>query len=141
LHDRILKTLQAEGWTEIHDDGFIDLVGPFFHRVVDGAHEYAVVAQPKHRNLRGWVQGGMLMTFADRTMGLAAHHEAKHPLATIQMDTQFVDSGRIGEILHSKPRVIRGTRSVIFMSTEVKAGGRCIILANAVFKIIRSKGE
>src|SRR5438105_4302201 len=107
LHDTTLKTLRADGWAEIEDDGFIDLVGPFFHRSVGKAHEYAFVAQTKHRNLRGSVQGGMLMTFADRTMGLAAYQEAKQPLATIQMDAQFVDSATIGELLLSKPRVVR----------------------------------
>src|SRR5438874_10037610 len=118
VHD--LKGLRAEGWSEIEDNGFIDLVGPFFHRKIDENHQYAVVAQTKHRNLRGVVQGGLLMAFADRTMGLAAYQEARHPLATIQMDAQFVDSARIGEVLESKPRVVRGTRSLIFMSTEVK---------------------
>jgi acyl-coenzyme A thioesterase PaaI-like protein len=138
-HDSALKTLRSEGWTEIADDGFVDLVGPFFHRTAGGGHEYAVVAQTKHRNIRGVVQGGLLMTFADRTMGLAAYREAKHALATIQMDTQFVDSAKIGEVLLSRPRVIRGTRSLIFMSTEVKVGERCIILASAVFKISKPR--
>ena len=45
MHDP--KTLSAEGWSEIEDHGFIDLVGPFFHRKVDDAHQYAVVAQTK----------------------------------------------------------------------------------------------
>lgn len=137
VHD--LKSLRAEGWSEIEDDGFIDLVGPFFHRKVDHAHQYAVVAQTKHRNLRGVVQGGMLMTFADRTMGLAAYQEVGQGVVTIQMDSQFIDTARIGELLLSQPRVVRGTKSVVFMSTEVKVGERCIILANAVFKIVRPR--
>jgi acyl-coenzyme A thioesterase PaaI-like protein len=128
--DSTVKSLRSDGWTEIGDDGFVDLVGPFFHRTVGGGHEYAVVAQTKHRNIRGVVQGGLLMTFADRTMGLAAYRE---------MDTQFVDSAKIGEVLLSRPRVIRGTRSLIFMSTEVKVGERCIILASAVFKISKPR--
>jgi len=134
-----IKTLRAEGWTEVGDDGFIDLVGPFFHRKVEHAHQYAVVAQTKHRNLRGVVQGGMLMTFADRTMGLAAYQAVKQGVVTIQMDSQFIDTAKIGELLVSQPRMVRGTRSVVFMSTEVKAGERCIILANAVFKIVRPR--
>jgi len=135
------KGLPGGGWTEIADDGFIDLVGPFFHRKVDKVHEYAVVAQPKHRNLRGVVQGGMLMTFADRTMGLAAYQEVRQHVVTIQMDSQFLDSADIGDVLLSAPRVSRATRSVVFMTTEVKVAARCIILANAVFKIVRPKGE
>lgn len=136
-----LKALHAEGWREIEDDGFINHVGPFFHRKVGDSHQYAVVAQTKHRNLRQVVQGGMLMTFADRTMGLAAYQAIKQGVVTIQMDAQFIDSARIGELLLSEPRVVRGTRSVVFMSTEVKVGARCIIVANAVFKVVRPRGE
>ncbi len=141
MTDTTLKALHADGWREIEDDGFIDHVGPFFHRKVEDVHQYAVVAQTKHRNLRGVVQGGMLMTFADRTMGLAAYQAVKQGVVTIQMDSQFLDTARIGELLLSQPRVVRGTKSVVFMSTEVKAGERCIILANAVFKIVRPRGD
>jgi hypothetical protein len=42
-------------------------------------------------------------------------------------------------LLLSQPRVVRGTKSMVFMTTEVKAGERCIILANAVFKIVRPR--
>ncbi len=141
MTDTTLKALHADGWREIEDDGFIDHVGPFFHRKVEDVHQYAVVAQTKHRNLRGVVQGGMLMTFADRTMGLAAYQAVKQGVVTIQMDSQFIDTAGIGELLLSQPRVVRGTKSVVFMSTEVKAGERCIILANAVFKIVRPRGD
>ena len=133
------KTLAAQGWSEIEDDGFIDLVGPFFHRKLGEHHQYAVAAQTKHRNLRGVVQGGMLMTFADRTMGLAAYQALKQGVVTIQMDSQFLDTAKIGELLVSQPRVVRGTKSVVFMSTEVKAGERCVMLATAVFKIVRPR--
>ncbi len=141
MTETTLKALHADGWREIEDDGFIDHVGPFFHRKVGDAHQYAVAAQTKHRNLRGVVQGGMLMTFADRTMGLAAYQAIKQGVVTIQMDSQFIDTAKIGELLLSQPRVVRGTKSVVFMSTEVKAGERCIILASAVFKIVRPRGE
>ena len=40
-------------------------------------------------------------------------------MATVQLDTHFVEAGKIGEILISRPRVVRSTRSLIFMTTEV----------------------
>lgn len=40
-------------------------------RDADGMH-YGFVADPRHANLLGVVQGGMLMTFADRALGLCA---------------------------------------------------------------------
>lgn len=135
-----VKKLKDEGWRILDDeDGFIDLVGPMWHRLADKLHEYAIVAQPKHRNRRGLVQGGLLMTLADRACGMTARFETgSQLLATIQMDTQFIDAGKIGDVLITRPRVVRATRSLIFMSTEVHAGSRCVAMASGVFKVMRA---
>jgi acyl-coenzyme A thioesterase PaaI-like protein len=137
--DMATETLKASGWTIVETSGFLSLVGPLWQRVVDGEHEYAIEAQDKHHNRRGLVQGGVLMTFADRTCGMTARYVSGRPtLATVQMDTHFVDSGKIGEILISKPRVVRATRSLIFLTTEVTANERCIAMASGVFKILKN---
>lgn len=133
-------TLQAAGYVPIEDEGFIDLVGPLWHREIDGVHDYALVAQGKHRNRRGLVQGGLLMTMADRTSGMSARFlSGAQNLATIQMDTHFVDAAHIGDILISKPRVVRSTKSLIFTSTEISIDGRCVVLAHGVFKVVRAR--
>lgn len=131
--------LKELGWTILDDDGFIGHVGPLWHRMVEGRHEYAIQGQTKHRNRRGLVQGGLLMTLADRTCGMTARLESgSEHLATVQMDTHFVDAARIGDLVISVPRMVRSTRSLIFMSTELSVDGRCVVLANGVFKIMRS---
>jgi acyl-coenzyme A thioesterase PaaI-like protein len=136
--DPAAEKLQAAGWAIVETTGFLSLVGPLWHRLNDGEHEYAIVAQDKHHNRRGLVQGGLLMTFADRSCGMTARFVSGKPtLATVQMDTHFVDSGKIGEVLRSKPRVIRATRSLIFLTTEVTAENRCIAIASGVFKVLK----
>jgi acyl-coenzyme A thioesterase PaaI-like protein len=139
MTDMATEKLKASGWTMVETSGFLSLVGPLWERVVDGMHEYAIEAQDKHHNRRGLVQGGLVMTFADRSCGMTARYVSGKPtLATVQMDTHFVDSGKIGEILMSKPRVVRVTRSLIFITTEVSAGERCIAMASGVFKILKN---
>jgi acyl-coenzyme A thioesterase PaaI-like protein len=139
MTDKATENLQSSGWTMVEATGFISLIGPLWERLVGGAHEYALVTQDKHHNRRGLVQGGLLMTFADRTCGMTARYLSGHQtLATVQMDTQFVDSGKIGETLLSKPRVVRVTRSLIFITTEISAENRCIVIASGVFKILKS---
>jgi acyl-coenzyme A thioesterase PaaI-like protein len=136
--DMAAEKLKASGWTIVETSGFISLVGPLWQRVVNDVHEYAIVTQDKHHNRRGLVQGGLLMTFADRTSGMTARFVSGRPtLATVQMDTHFVDGAKIGEILISKPRVIRATRSLIFTTTEVTTGLRCVATASGVFKILK----
>src|SRR3954452_11312324 len=131
MTDKANQKLKASGWTIVETTGFLHLIGPLWQRVVDGEHEFALVAQEKHHNRRGLVQGGVLMTFADRTCGMSARFVSDRPtLATIQMDTHFVEAGKIGEILTSKPRVVRSTRSLIFVSTEVTVDKRCIAMAS-----------
>jgi len=132
------ETLKASGWSLVETSGFLHLVGPLWERLVNGEHEYALVAQDKHHNRRGRVQGGLLMTFADRSCGMTARYVSGRPtLATVQMDVHFVDSGKIGETLISKPRVVRVTRTLIFITTEVTANERCIVTASGVFKILK----
>ncbi len=140
MPDKAMEKLKASGWTLVETSGFISLVGPLWQRVVNGEHEYALLAQDKHHNRRGLVQGGLLMTFADRSSGMTARYVSGRPtLATVQMDTHFVDSAKIGEILVSKPRVVRATRSLIFTSTEITADKRCIAMASGVFKILKNE--
>jgi acyl-coenzyme A thioesterase PaaI-like protein len=139
MTDKATEKLKSSGWTIVESTGFVHLVGPLWQRVVGGEHEYALVAQDKHHNRRGLVQGGVLATFADRTCGMTARVVSGRPtLATVQLDTHFVDSGKIGEILISKPRVVRATRSLIFVSTEVTVDKRCIAMASGVFKILKN---
>ncbi len=140
MTDKAAEKLKSSGWSLVETSGFISLVGPLWQRVVNGEHEYALIAQDKHHNRRGLVQGGVLMTFADRTSGMTARYvSGRTTLATVQMDTHFVDSAKIGEILVSKPRVVRSTRSLIFITTEVTVDKRCIAMASGVFKILKSE--
>ena len=139
MTDKAMEKLKSSGWTIVETTGFVHLIGPLWQRVVGGEHEYALVAQDKHHNRRGLVQGGVLMTFADRTCGMTARYVSGRPtLATVQLDVHFVESGKIGETLISKPRVARSTRSLIFISTEVTVDKRCIAMASGVFKILKN---
>ena len=140
MTDKAAGKLKSDGFGIVETSGFLHLIGPLWQRVVGGEHEYALVAQDKHHNRRGLVQGGVLMTFADRTCGMTARYVSGRPtLATVQFDTHFVEAGKIGEILISRPRVVRSTRSLIFITTEVTVDRRCIAMASGVFKILRNE--
>ena len=144
MHQMTTRTaaekLKAGGWKIVETSGFLQLIGPLWQRTVDGELEFALITEDKHHNRRGLVQGGVLMTFADRTCGITARHVSGKPtLATVQLDTHFVEAGKIGEVLISKPHVVRSTRSLIFITTEVTVDKRCIAMASGVFKILKSE--
>jgi uncharacterized protein (TIGR00369 family) len=134
-----LATLESDGWEIVDTTGFLHLIGPLWQRNVDGIHEYALHTEDKHHNRRGLVQGGVIMTFADRACGMSARYVSGKPhLATVQLDVHFVEAGKIGETLIARPHVVRTTRSLIFIRTEVTVGDRVVAMANGVFKILKS---
>jgi acyl-coenzyme A thioesterase PaaI-like protein len=130
----------AAGWEPYQDEGFIGLVGPFWMRAVGESYEYAFLAETKHHNRRGVVQGGMLMTFADRSMGMTCWYaNGKVPQATVQLDVHFIDAVQVGEFVEAKCKVVRRTRSLIFMSAELVVGPRVVATANGVWKGLGTK--
>lgn len=140
MADEAADQLTSDGWKIVDTSGFLSLIGPLWERVADGEHEYALITADKHHNRRGLVQGGVLMTFADRACGMTARYVSGKPhLATVQLDVHFVEAGKIGEVLTSRPRVVRVTRSLIFITAEVTVDGRCLAMANGVFKILKSE--
>jgi len=139
MPEKAAAKLKSDGWTILETSGFLHLIGPLWQRLVNGVHEYALITEDKHHNRRGLVQGGVLMTFADRTCGMTARYVSGKPtLATVQLDTHFVESGKIGEVLISRPRVVRSTRSLIFITTEVTVDKRVLAMASGVFKILKN---
>ena len=130
----------ANGWEAYSDDGFVGLVGPFWTRTDGDIHRFAFLAEYKHHNRRGVVQGGMLMTFADRSMGMTCWYvNERQPQATVHLDVHFVDAVQMGDFVEAKCKVVRRTRSLIFMSAELVVGTRIVATANGVWKTLYKK--
>jgi acyl-coenzyme A thioesterase PaaI-like protein len=130
----------AHGWESYTDAGFIGLVGPLWQRSNGEGFDYAFLAVDKHHNRRGVVQGGMLMTFADRSMGMTCWHaNGRKPQATVQLDMHFVDAVQVGEFVEAKCRVVRRTRAIVFMEGELVVGERIVATAKGVWKVLGEK--
>jgi uncharacterized protein (TIGR00369 family) len=127
----------AAGWERYDADGFIGLVGPFWQKPHGNAYRYGFAVETKHHNRRGVLQGGMMMTFADRCMGMTCWYaNERQPQATAQLDVHFIDAVHIGEFVEAHCKVVRRTRSLIFMSAEIMVGTRVVATANGVWKTL-----
>ncbi|HEX8168040.1 MAG TPA: PaaI family thioesterase [Beijerinckiaceae bacterium] len=127
----------ADGWKPVKDDGFIGLVGPIYRRERGERWAFGFKAGGKHANLRGVVQGGMLMTFADRALGRNAWKAAgDRAVATIDFNMQFVTAGQLGEFIEVEPEVVRRTASLVFMRGTLTTGGRVVATCAGVWKIL-----
>src|SRR3954469_13618173 len=122
----------AEGWEPVRDTGFIGLVGPIYRRQRGERWAFAFRAAPQHANLRDVVQGGMLMTFADRALGRNAWKAAgDRAVANIEFNMQFVAAGELGELIEILPEVGRKTTSLVFRPGDLVVGSRTVAPAPA----------
>ncbi len=129
----------SAGWQRYGEDdtGFVGLIGPWWQRPKGDSFEYGFLAESKHHNRRGVVQGGMLMTFADRSLGMTCWYaNEKQPQATVQLDVHFIDAVQIGEFVECRCRVVRRTRSLVFMTGDLVVGDRVVATANGVWKTL-----
>jgi acyl-coenzyme A thioesterase PaaI-like protein len=131
------EKLAAEGWSQIEDDGFIGLIGPFWRREQGGARELALATAEKHRNRSGIVQGGVICALADRAPGTASRAlTGNRPQVTIKLDMTFLDRIEVGDLIVTRPRILRQSRSLNFGQVDlVVADGLCAS-ATGIFRLL-----
>ena len=127
-------------WQLVEDTGFIDHIGPIFIREnTNGPQWVGIRAQDHHRNIKGVVQGGMLMTLADRGLGrIARAAHGMNPVATVNFSYDFLGAAKIGLFVECHPKIIKETRSLVFMEGEVLAGGDLIGRAKGLWKKLKN---
>ncbi len=124
----------ANGWERVEGHNFGELIGPIWRR---GDGLFGILAADKHRNHRGIVHGGMLMSFADQAMGMTGRRSTgDKPHATIEINMQFVGTVQVGDFVEAHCEVVRKTRSILFIESKVKVD-RCVVAAaSGIWKIL-----
>jgi acyl-coenzyme A thioesterase PaaI-like protein len=120
--------------------GFNRFVGPLY-RLPDGENgalkRYAFLGADRHMNSAGSIHGGMLMTFMDVAMSRTSRViSGAKSCSTVSLSCDFVGPGRNTELIEAQVRVSRQTRTMVFMSGQIAAGGRVLLVANGLWKIV-----
>ena len=126
-----------DGWTKRDETGFMDLVGPVWSKRDAEERRYGFLAEACHLNRGGVVHGGMLVAFADQTLGITSSWATKgRRQVTIQLDSHFLATVSEGEFVEAKCRIVRQTRSLVFLTCELCVGERVVATASGVWKIL-----
>lgn len=129
-----------EGAEEVSLAAFTGYVGPFYRLPdMDGGtvRRFAFVVADKHMNAAGSVHGGMLMTLADLAMSRTSRLASSAPsCSTVSLNCDFVAPGRLGDLIEARVRVTCTTRTMVFLSAELLAGDRVLLVATGLWKIV-----
>ncbi len=130
----------AAGWTPMDHDPMPAGVGTPWRKRDGEAWRYGLLTRPEHANPAGAVHGGILVAFADHTLGCYVEAAGGGvPNVTIQLNTHFLSAVRPGEFLELSGEVTRTTGSMVFVRGIIAAGGRDVVAVDGIWRIFRPR--
>ena len=123
-----------------YEDPFEDHVGPFGYRLEGDRIRFAFRSDGRHANTSGTIHGGMLMTFADFALCLAAvWDQPGERCVTVSCHCDFLAPGTPGATIEAIGEVVRRTRTLAFVRGEVIEDDRVLLTYSAIVR--RLPGE
>ena len=118
--------------------GFMQNIGDLSFRKIDETNfEYSIKILENFLNTGGIAHGGFIATIADTGMGNSAHIAAGNKrCVTINLDLKFISVGKLNEILIGKVKILKKTRSLIFISCEIIGQKDIVASASGTWKIL-----
>src|SRR4051794_17737784 len=116
---------------------FLEYIGPIYVRHDADGFVLGLLAEERHANHRGTVQGGLLSTFADFALGRAIQADADdgRERATVSLTVDFIKPAKPGDWIEARGRVDRVGGTLAFADCSLRVGGREIVRARAVFVV------
>ena len=118
--------------------GFMKYLGGLDLKKVDEAnYEFTVKVKDIHLNTGKIAHGGFLSTIADTSMGTAAHRVAgDRRCVTINLDIKFISAGMLDDVLKGTVKVLKKTKTLVFINCEVSNDKGLVISASGTWKIL-----
>ncbi len=131
-----ITTGEWAGWMQWSIDPFELHAGPFYSRREEGGRLISAFrAEAKHMNGSGFMHGGCLLTFADYVLfAIAADAIAGTQAVTASLNSEFIDSARVGDLIEGAGEVIRAARSMVFARGLLSTAGRPLLTFSAIVK-------
>ena len=118
--------------------GFMQNIGDLSFKKIDETNfEFSIKVLERFLNTGGIAHGGFIATIADTGMGNAAHIAAGNKrCVTINLDIKFISAGRLNETLTGKVKILKKTRTLVFISSEILSLNNIIATASGTWKIL-----
>ena len=118
--------------------GFMQNIGNLsFKKIDDSSFEFGIKILENFLNTGGIAHGGFIATIADTGMGNAAHVVAGNKrCVTINLDLKFISAGKLNENLIGKVKILKKTKTLVFISSEIFGSDKIIATASGTWKIL-----
>tara|TARA_B100001173_G_scaffold307725_1_gene316766 strand:+ start:773 stop:1177 length:405 start_codon:yes stop_codon:yes gene_type:complete len=114
--------------------------GVLFRNISDNEYEFKSTINENHLNAAGITHGGYLSALVDAGAGTAAHRSAENlPCVTISLDLKFIGASKIGDEINGNVKILKKTKTLIFLFCELRCNNKIITSASGVWKILKIK--
>ena len=118
--------------------GFMQNIGDLsFKKINESDYEFSIKVLENFLNTGGIAHGGFIATIADTGMGNAAHIVAGNKrCVTINLDIKFISAGKLNEKLVGKVKVLKRTKTLVFINCEIFGTEKIVATASGTWKIL-----
>ena len=114
--------------------------GILFRSVSENEFEFKSTINENHLNNAGITHGGYIAALIDAGSGTSAHRSVNNePCVTISLDLKYIGSTKIGDEILGKTKILKKTKTLIFLFCELRSKDKIIASASGIWKILKIK--
>ena len=115
--------------------------GLLFKSISESEYQFKTTITENHLNSAGIVHGGFISAVVDAGAGTAAHKASGNsPCVTISLELKFISAIKLGQELMGTTKIQKKTKSMIFLTCELKVLNKIVATASGVWKILKLSG-
>ena len=115
--------------------------GLLFKTISENEYQFKTTIEQNHLNAAGITHGGFLAAVVDAGAGTAAHRAANNnSCVTISLELKFISAVKLGQELIGTTKIQKKTKSMVFLTCELKVSDKIVTTASGVWKILKLSG-
>ena len=112
--------------------------GVLFKTISEKEYQFKTTITENHLNAAGITHGGFIAALIDAGAGTAAHRVSdQNPCVTISLDLKFISVVKLGQELIGNVKIQKKTKSMVFLTCELKVADKIAATASGIWKIIK----
>ena len=115
--------------------------GLLFKKISENEYQFKTTIKKNHLNAAGIAHGGFISAVVDAGAGTAAHKVSDNsPCVTISLELKFISAIQLGQELIGTTKIQKKTKSMVFLTCELKVENKIVATASGVWKILKLSG-
>ena len=115
--------------------------GLLFKTISENEYQFKTIITENHLNAAGIAHGGFIAAVVDAGAGTAAHKATDgNPCVTISLELKFISAIKLGQELIGTTKIQKKTKSMVFLTCELKASDKIVATASGVWKKLKLTG-